>query len=177
MTSVQPMQQSYVNPQRNVKSKSLGFESPLQQYEPNDHDVISNINHLSEEHNIHDITFIVGSNDNIKEFKCIRALFAAQSTIFKFMLYGNFKESKKNKIIIKDVNPDAFNYICKIFYAAKPKLTTNIAVDVLYICYKYFLKNIQNDIIQYIISSQDVKLCATFSKYQNIRLHQLNSQY
>ena len=182
MTSVQPMQQSYVNPQRNVKSKSLGFESPLQQskhylYEPNDHDVISNINHLSEEHNIHDITFIVGSNDNIKEFKCIRALFAAQSTIFKFMLYGNFKESKNNKIIIKDVNPDAFDYICKIFYAAKPKLTTNIAVDVLYICYKYFLKNIQNDIIQYIISSQDVKLCATFSKYQNIRLHQLNFQY
>ena len=39
-----------------------------------------------------DVTFVIGSGDNIKQFKCHRLIFGCQSQVFEKMWYGEFKE-------------------------------------------------------------------------------------
>ena len=153
--------------------QSLDAPAPkIRECTPDKYSLIDNIRHLIDSDSLYDIIFIVGSGNNIKQFKCLRALFAVQSTIFKLMLYGNFAESKCNRIVIRDINPDAFDYIRKVFYARKPKITSDIAMDVLYASHVYLLPRIQGDIIRHIVYSKDVKYCPLFLKYSKLEFFQ-----
>ena len=80
-----------------------------------------------------------------------------QSTVFGNMLYGEFKENNKNEIPIQDIDPTAFEYIKSVFYTATPVLTADIAIDVLFIAQKYLLKQMQNDVIKFILSVNERK--------------------
>ena len=83
--------------------------------------------------NMHDVTFQIGSGDQIKQFRATRALFAAQSEIFKSMLYGAMKESNiSNTVIITDISPMAFNAIRDICYFCNPSIEYQHVVDILY---------------------------------------------
>ena len=60
-----------------------------------------------------DVTFSVGKDpDNTKDFPCCRIYFAAQSEVFRKMLYGNMSESKhKSNVIIDDIDPETFEWL------------------------------------------------------------------
>ncbi len=57
----------------------------------------------------------------IKEFHCIRALFAVHSEVFRAMLYGPMIEGQKNaRVRLDDITPEAFEYLQRLFYGTRP---------------------------------------------------------
>ena len=131
--------------------ETVSIPSKKPKYNPDENKPINNIAHHANDDKFSDITFIVGSGDNIKNIKGVRALFAMQSTVFGNMLYGEFKENNKNEIPIQDIDPTAFEYIKSVFYAAIPVLTADIAIDVLFIAQKYLLKQLKDDVTKFIL--------------------------
>lgn len=107
-------------------------------------------NRLKNDGKFFDVTFVVGDGNNIKTFKCVRSLFAMQSTVFENMLYGDFYESNCNEVILKDIEPDAFKYIRNTFHLQNPELNYNILLHVFYAANKYLLKDIEKKCTEYL---------------------------
>ena len=128
---------------------------------------IQNIINLCNNDKISDVTFVIGSGDNIKRFKCHRVIFAAQSKVFESMLCWASEQKESSEIIMDDINPDAFDYVQKIFYTAKPELDPLIVADILYVAKKYLLSRISKDIINVMINRYaDMKICSAIDMLQ-----------
>eukprot|EP01083_Nonionella_stella_P209032 758090_1 len=139
----------------------------IQQF-PSLHDSLrTNLNGIIDNEEFGDVTFIV---DGV-EFSGIRALFAAQSQVFRTMLFGNYSESvsKDKPVLIGDMTPSAFKYIRSMFYFQNPKLTCDIVVDVLYASRIYFIHTLVTKCHQFLLNIEQAKnwyhIMHSFAKY------------
>eukprot|EP01084_Bolivina_argentea_P282232 483056_1 len=142
--------------------------SALTQPNLNLHDSLrENLSSIVEKDEFGDVIFIIGD----QHFTGIRALFAAQSEVFRNMLFGNYSESvsKDKAVILQDITPEAFTFIRSMFYFQNPKLTCDIIVDVLYASQIYFIKTLITKCHQYLLNIEKTKnwykILKSYAKY------------
>ncbi|EFO96250.1 hypothetical protein CRE_14655 [Caenorhabditis remanei] len=98
---------------------------------------ISKIRHFDETTKIlSDVILIV---EDVK-FYVLKAFLAAQSSYFKSMFFGEFKESKKSEIKLDGVNAEDFHYFLELLYL-EPALTNSNVEGVLVLADMYDAKN------------------------------------
>jgi len=136
---------------RRARSNALAVSSSYEDY------VCTNLMSLIQDAEVNDVTFIVEN----EEFYGIRALFAAQSIVFKNMLYGSMMESNpNNEVILNDVTIPAFKYLrstfCNVFTDKQSALTSKIVVDVLFAAQKYLIHPLIEKCINYIKQMQEI---------------------
>eukprot|EP01084_Bolivina_argentea_P090431 162959_1 len=132
--------------------------------------VVENLYKTINNNAMHDVTFLIGSGNHIKQFSATRALFAAQSDIFKSMLYGGMKESNtENKVIIPDISPIAFVCIRDICYFSNPIIEFKNVVQVLYAARKYMINSLIELCVRKLMQTENIdqfySLMDSFSKY------------
>jgi len=92
-----------------------------------------------------------------KTFKCIKALFAANSDVFKAMLYGNMRESRPNaEIVLNDISCRAFEYIRDLFYHFNPVLTSDIVLEVAVAASKYCIDHLITECVNHLRSVSNI---------------------
>ena len=103
--------------------------------------------YINDESN-HDVTFVVGFDDNIKEIGCIKHFLAAQSKVFKQMLFGPF--ANNNSIIINDIKPEIFKIMYDGLCGLSLRINVDNVVDLCCISDKYLLNNLQDACLEFI---------------------------
>ena len=106
---------------------------------------LANLPHTNQ---LEDVTFIVGKEK--EKISGNRTIFALQSSVFRAQLYGKMQEAKSNEIIIEDITPQAFAFIKHIFYRIDDELTADIVCDILYLCKKYLLIDLECECYKFI---------------------------
>ncbi|PIC48886.1 hypothetical protein B9Z55_007700 [Caenorhabditis nigoni] len=61
---------------------------------------------------VSDVTLVVGDT----KFYVSKMFLAAQSSVFKTLLLGNFTESKKSEVKLNGIDPDDFHYFLEVLY-------------------------------------------------------------
>ena len=115
----------------------MSDEPPLKRRRIDDR-VIDRLQAFVRENPHNDVEFIVGRPNNQQTFHANKMLFAAQSEVFKTMLFDT-AASNDAPITIMDVTPAAFDYLHQLFYARQPELSNDIVIDVLYAANKYMI--------------------------------------
>ncbi|EGT49614.1 hypothetical protein CAEBREN_08270 [Caenorhabditis brenneri] len=78
---------------------------------------------------------------NDRQFYISKFTLAQQSTYFKSLLFGNFKESKESEITLKDIDSDAFQVYLEVLHM-EPALTDSSVENVLGLSQMYDSKNV-----------------------------------
>jgi len=123
-------------------SRSISSYRPLSVY------IASNYVKLMETDKFCDVTFVIGEHQ--KEYPGIKALFAIHSCVFETMLYGSMMESCMNRIEIKDINEDAFEFLRLFCYGLDPELTAQNVVGILQCSDKYLIEPLKKACIEFI---------------------------
>jgi len=98
--------------------------------------VLDNIGALMSDGTLSDVTFIVEDT----EMHGVRSMFAAQSIVFKRMLYGSMLESDPStEVLLSDLTVDAFCFLRDSFYNIPAVLSASLVVDVLFAAQKYMI--------------------------------------
>ncbi|EGT49684.1 hypothetical protein CAEBREN_05091 [Caenorhabditis brenneri] len=84
-----------------------------------------------------DVTLLVDD----RRFYVSKLTLAQQSTYFRSLIFGNFKESKESEITLKDIDLDAFQVYLEILYLEQA-LTDSCIEDVLKLSQMYDSKNV-----------------------------------
>ncbi|CAL2034523.1 unnamed protein product [Caenorhabditis brenneri] len=87
--------------------------------------------------NMSDGTLLV----NDRQFYVSKFVLANQSTYFKSLFFGNFKESKESEITLKNIDSDAFQVYLEVLHM-EPALTDSCIEDVLQLSQMYDSKNV-----------------------------------
>ena len=120
--------------------------------EPHELDNDGNNGSLSDDEQHEDHPHDKSKKVKIYKFKCIKALFAANSEVFKNLLYGDFQEGKEKnpEIELSSITLTAFEYIRDLFYHFNPILTDQIVLEVGIAAHKYFIYPLMNECINYL---------------------------
>eukprot|EP01084_Bolivina_argentea_P256695 432274_1 len=131
----------------------------------------TNNNHNNNHQSLSDDEQSIG-NTRIRKFHCIKALFAANSEVFKNLLYGDFNEAKSRnpEIEIRDITCSAFEYIRDLFYHFNPQLTSDIVLDVSIAARRYFIDELMIECINYLRNLSNI------TKWYNI-LYEIQNKY
>ena len=124
------------------------------------HYLTKNLIKLRDDSKVSDVTFVVRSDDgSVVKYKCIKALFAANSEVFRNLLFGDFNEAKSvNPVIeIKDITCCAFEYIRNLFYMLDPKLTADAVLDVAIAAHRYFIEPVAMECIQFLRNVSNIR--------------------
>jgi len=109
--------------------------------------VLNNIGALVNDGTLSDVTFIVEDT----EMHGVRSLFAAQSIVFKRMLYGSMLESNPcNEVLLSDLTVGAFSFLRDSFYNMPSALSASLVVDVLFAAQKYMIAPLVTKCVQFI---------------------------
>ena len=141
-----------------------------------------NLNGIMDNEEFGDVIFVI---DDDNEFNGISYLFAAQSLIFKSLLFGSYEESIKNRkskrIIIKDITCESFKFIRCFFYFQNPKLNCDIVIDVLYSSKIYFIQSLIIKCQQYLLNIEKTKnfyrCIKSFAKYPSNTFYPFFKQF
>ena len=128
-----------------------------------------------------DVTFVVGNEQfgKCREYKVHRAIISVISEVFKAMLYGRMKESKKDAIItINDIkNGDSFESIVNFAYCNNPKISIKNLIEVRYLCEKYQINSLANACDKYFISNlNNDNFGILFDQIREYKLESLSTQ-
>ena len=96
-----------------------------------------------------DVTLVVDGND----FNAHRVILAARSEYFRAMLFGGMKESKQDRIELKDTKLEAFKHLLKYIYTGHMSLgnlSEELILDVLGLAHQYGFDNLQTAISGYL---------------------------
>jgi len=109
--------------------------------------VLNNIGALMTDRTLSDVTFIVED----AEMHGVRSMFAAQSIVFKRMLYGAMLESDPSaEVLLSDLTVDAFCFLRDSFYNIPAALSASLVVDVLFAAQKYMIAPLVHKCVQFI---------------------------
>jgi len=102
---------------------------------------------------VSDVVFVVeGERHN-----GVRALFAAQSEVFRRMLFGSMMESVVgSEVVLHDVTVSAFKFLRSSFYGVDEELTASVVVDVLFSAQKYLVTPLVAQCLSFIRSVESV---------------------
>jgi len=115
--------------------------------------VAQNLLSLAHDAVLGDVTFIVEGEQR----SGVRALFAANSLVFRRMLFGAMMESNpSNEVLLSDLSVAAFDYLRATFYNVHSALTPQIVVDVLFAAQKYLIAPLRAKCMAFIASMQDL---------------------
>jgi len=111
--------------------------------------VLNNIGALMSDGTLSDVTFIVEDT----EMHGVRSMFAAQSIVFKRMLYGAMLEANPStEVQLSDLTVDAFSFLRDSFYNIPAVLSASLVVDVLFAAQKYMISPLVSKCVQFIKS-------------------------
>ncbi|EGT49626.1 hypothetical protein CAEBREN_07330 [Caenorhabditis brenneri] len=94
-----------------------------------------------------DVTLLVED----QKFYVSKFTLAQQSTYFKTLFFGGFKESKESEIALKDMDSDAFQVYLEVLHM-EPALSDSCVVDVLELSQMYDSKNVTRVCEDYLIN-------------------------
>ena len=86
----------------------------------------------------------------LKEYPCHKVYFAENSTYFKAILYVNANITIKDKITLKDLNCNTFEFIKKWCYNKNPILDKNNVLYILVASHKYDITKLELECINFI---------------------------
>ena len=94
----------------------------------------ANVALLTDDSTFSDFTFIVKG----KEFKLHKIILAAASPVMRRMFTTNMGESRENKCIVDDIEPDIFEYLVKFIYRHEVPENISEVVKPLYEAAHYY---------------------------------------
>ncbi|EGT49817.1 hypothetical protein CAEBREN_07556 [Caenorhabditis brenneri] len=94
-----------------------------------------------------DVTLLVED----RRFYVSKFTLANQSTYFKTLFFGGFKESKESEITLKDMDSDAFQVYLEVLHM-EPSLSDSCVVDALELSQMYDSKNVTRVCEDYLIN-------------------------
>ncbi|XP_031620821.1 BTB/POZ domain-containing protein 6 isoform X2 [Contarinia nasturtii] len=103
-----------------------------------------------------DISFIVGSDDNIQTIHSHKYVLATGSSVFYAMFYGGLAENKK-EIKVPDVEPSAFLTLLKYLYCDEIYLEADNVLATLYAAKKYIVPHLARACVNYLETSLTAK--------------------
>eukprot|EP01083_Nonionella_stella_P166374 556085_1 len=110
----------------------------------------------------------------VRKYKCIKALFACNSEVFKNLLYGDFNEAQSvhPEIELHDITCRAFEYIRDLFYHLNPVLSHEIVLDVAIAAHRYFIDELMTECINFLRNISNINQWYSImydiqSKYRN----------
>lgn len=103
-----------------------------------------------------DISFVVGSDDNIQTIHSHKYVLATGSSVFYAMFYGGLAENKK-EIRVPDVEPSAFLTLLKYLYCDEIYLEADNVLATLYAAKKYIVPHLARACVNYLETSLTAK--------------------
>lgn len=85
-----------------------------------------------------------------KEFPCHRLVLAASSPFFKAMFLSELEESKKQEIVLKDVEPSVMGMILRYLYTSDINLTEQNVQDIFMVANMYQIPSIFSVCVSYL---------------------------
>lgn len=109
-----------------------------------------------------DVTFLIGSEPNTEKIPAQSSMLAERSPVFRAMLEGPLAERKDRLIVIRDVDPRAFEILMSFMIGDVVKFKSVLtALAVIYAARKYMVKRIDDLALKFInknINSDNVLL-------------------
>ena len=125
----------------------------------------------------HDVTFVVGFGDNIKEIKCIKHFLAAQSDVFKQMLYGPLANDNNN-ITINNVKPEIFKIMYDALCGLPFRINMDNVVDLCCISDQFLVDVLEDECLKFtknetVICNEPVKVLEIINSLMNKKLEKI----
>jgi len=94
------------------------------------------------------------------KFSAHRCVLSAQSAVFRALLYGKMRESKRSEnVLVEDVDPATFSVIIEYCYTCSASITPDNATSLLYAAKKYHLPHLEADCAKFLTDALDDNNC------------------
>ena len=102
--------------------------------------LVEDLGHLFECNSFTDVVFSITG----VEFRAHKAILTARCPVFAAMFHHEMQESRTNKVVIKDVDPQIFREILRFVYTGKVNHLEDMAEELLITSEKYGLQDLKN---------------------------------
>ncbi|XP_014248266.1 BTB/POZ domain-containing protein 6-B-like [Cimex lectularius] len=103
-----------------------------------------------------DCVFVVGNDENKKEFKAHKLFLSMSSPVFEKMFTNRFIEEKADVHVV-DIQPEAFGAMLKYIYTDKVEIESfDQACELCYVAKKYMIHNLLKQCTAYVLKDVNV---------------------